>query len=173
MATKQDCPQTESPKTATIQNQEAADDVQTSACSDASFEASSCLNPEHPRFLIPKLCKQFYKLGWVTGTGGGISIKYGNEIYIAPSGVQKERIKPEDLFVMTATRPPKLISSPKNPKLKPSQCTPLFYNAFMMREAGACIHTHSQHAVIVTLLYDKEFRITHQEMIKGFVSHSI
>lgn len=30
---------------------------------------------EHPRKLIPELCKQFYHLGWVTGTGGGISIK--------------------------------------------------------------------------------------------------
>lgn len=31
---------------------------------------------EHPRILIPELCKQFYNLGWVTGTGGGISIKH-------------------------------------------------------------------------------------------------
>lgn len=36
-----------------------------------------------------------------------------------------------------------------------------------MRNAGAVIHTHSQHAVMVTLLYQKDFRITHQEMIKG------
>lgn len=41
---------------------------------------------EHPRNLIPELCKQFYHLGWVTGTGGGMTIKLGNEIYIAPSG---------------------------------------------------------------------------------------
>lgn len=51
--------------------------------------------------------------------------------------------------------------------LKESQCTPLFYNAYDLANAGACIHTHSQHAVMVTLLYDKEFVITHQEMIKG------
>jgi methylthioribulose-1-phosphate dehydratase len=30
--------------------------------------------------------------------------------------------------------------------LKESACTPLFWNAFTMRNAGACIHTHSQHA---------------------------
>ncbi|EAT36054.1 AAEL011830-PC [Aedes aegypti] len=54
---------------------------------------------EHPRKLIPELCKQFYNLGWVTGTGGGISIKLDDEIYIAPSGVQKERILPDDLFI--------------------------------------------------------------------------
>lgn len=34
---------------------------------------------EHPRVLIPELCRQFYNLGWVTGTGGGISMKYKYE----------------------------------------------------------------------------------------------
>lgn len=24
---------------------------------------------EHPMNLIPELCRQFYQLGWVTGTG--------------------------------------------------------------------------------------------------------
>jgi hypothetical protein len=32
----------------------------------------------HPRELIPELCRLFYTLGWVTGTGGGISIKHGS-----------------------------------------------------------------------------------------------
>lgn len=31
----------------------------------------------HPANLIPALCRSFYKLGWVTGTGGGISIRDG------------------------------------------------------------------------------------------------
>lgn len=30
--------------------------------------------------------------------------------------------------------------------MKESACTPLFWNAFTMRDARACIHTHSQHA---------------------------
>jgi methylthioribulose-1-phosphate dehydratase len=51
--------------------------------------------------------------------------------------------------------------------LKPSACTPLFFNAYKMRDAGACIHTHSQNAVMVTLLFGDEFKISHQEMIKG------
>jgi methylthioribulose-1-phosphate dehydratase len=30
-----------------------------------------------PANLIPELCREFYKLGWVTGTGGGISMRQG------------------------------------------------------------------------------------------------
>lgn len=86
-------------------------------------------------------------------------------VYIAPSGVQKERMQPQDLFVMTlADRT--LLRKPLS--LKPSACTPLFYNAYTMRDAGACIHTHSQNAVMATLLYPgSTFEISHQEMIKG------
>ncbi|KAJ9061467.1 Methylthioribulose-1-phosphate dehydratase, variant 2 [Entomophthora muscae] len=58
----------------------------------------------------------------------------------------------------------------KNPlrALKPSACTPLFYNAYDKYNVGACIHTHSQSAVLVTMLFTgPTFEITHQEMIKG------
>ncbi|XP_055899319.1 methylthioribulose-1-phosphate dehydratase-like isoform X1 [Biomphalaria glabrata] len=125
------------------------------------------VDEEHPRTLIPSLCRQFYDLGWVTGTGGGISIKSNDEIYIAPSGVQKERIKPEDIFVQTIDEKD-IYLPPPSKKLKKSQCTPLFMNAYTMRNAGSVIHTHSKSAVLATLIYPgKEFRITHQEMIKG------
>lgn len=40
--------------------------------------------------------------------------------------------------------------------------------AYRHRNAGAVIHTHSQHAVMATLLWPGEvFRCTHLEMIKG------
>ncbi len=32
---------------------------------------------EHPKNLIPELLRLFYTLDWVTGTGGGITIKKG------------------------------------------------------------------------------------------------
>jgi len=85
-------------------------------------------------------------------------------IYVAPSGVQKERMQPDDMFLID--RDGNELQRPARP-WKKSQCTPLFMAAYRLRSAGAVIHTHSIHAVMVTLLYDKEFRITHQEMIKG------
>jgi len=120
----------------------------------------------HPRRLIPELCQLFYQLGWVTGTGGGISIKRNEAIYIAPSGVQKERIRADELFVQDLQgRDLKL--PPPSKALKKSQCTPLFMCAYKERGAGAVIHTHSKYAVLVTMLCENEFRMSHQEMIKG------
>ncbi|KAI0064085.1 Methylthioribulose-1-phosphate dehydratase [Artomyces pyxidatus] len=130
-------------------------------------------DPLHPANLIPELCRGFYQLGWVTGTGGGISIRVGDKVYIAPSGVQKERILPAHIFVLPF---PQAAPSPHGDRvflrrpslnLKESACTPLFWNAFDLRDAGSCIHTHSQNAVMATLLWPGDvFRISHQ-MIKG------
>lgn len=33
-------------------------------------------DPEHPANLIPELCRKFYNWGWVTGTGGGVSLSH-------------------------------------------------------------------------------------------------
>lgn len=58
-------------------------------------------------------------------------------MYIAPSGVQKERIEPEDLFVLTPAGEviEQLSPSPER-GLRMSQCTPLFFNAYNLRNAG-------------------------------------
>lgn len=52
---------------------------------------------EHPRNLIPELCRQFYNLGWVTGTG-----KYNNDIYEFFFGLIQVWIKLIDICVTSA-----------------------------------------------------------------------
>ncbi|KAK9472119.1 class II aldolase/adducin N-terminal [Dipodascopsis tothii] len=121
-------------------------------------------DPNHPANLICELCRLFYNNGWVTGTGGGISIRDGEHIFLAPSGVQKERIVPENMFVMDAESQ-QYIRRPL--ALKPSACTPLFLAAYTIRGAGACIHTHSQNAVLMSLVCKKTFKISNVEQIKA------
>lgn len=96
---------------------------------------------------------------------------YRDKIYIAPSGVQKERMLPNDMFVQDINGID-LELPPSEKKLKKSQCTPLFMRAYLRRNAGAVIHTHSKFAVMATLLWPgKEVRLTHLEMIKGIHSN--
>jgi len=123
------------------------------------------------RELVCELCRQFFDAGWVTGTGGSISIRHGNRIYMTPSGVQKERIKPEELYVLDIEG--EVLSTPiqkpgcRLPKL--SDCSPLFLHAFQQRGAGAVLHSHAYCTNLVTSMFEgeSEFRISHQEMIKG------
>ena len=115
------------------------------------------------RELICELCRTFYGLGWASGTGGGISIREGDRIYMAPSGVQKERLQPEDIFVLD--RQGEILSPVKGLTL--SACAPLFLHAYTQRNAGAVLHSHSINAFLITALYDKVFRVSDMEMIKG------
>jgi methylthioribulose-1-phosphate dehydratase len=119
---------------------------------------------QQTRELVCELCRNFYQLGWASGTGGGISIKEGGQIYMAPSGVQKERLKPEDIFVLDAEG--NIAQEPGN-GLKLSQCAPLFMHAYRVRNAGAVLHSHSINANTATMLFNKKFRIKNMEMQKG------
>ena len=115
--------------------------------------------------LICELASQFYDLGWATGTGGGICIREGQHVIIAPSGVQKERMHPEQMFTFTLDGT--LVHGPDDSELRPSECTSLFLTAIRLRDAGAVIHSHSIHAVMASLLFEQEFVISELEMIKG------
>jgi len=122
-----------------------------------------------PRTLIVELCRHFYSLGWVSGTGGGVSLRREGRIYVAPSGVQKERIDPDDLYVLDHAGI--VVEGPRSPELQPSACTPLFMNAYRLRDAGAVIHSHSMFAMLATLQSGDTFECTELEMIKGISGH--
>ena len=133
--------------------------------------------------LICELCRQFYDLGWVSGTGGGISIRDDEGVWIAPSGVQKERIDPADVYLLAdgAWDRVEVLEAPRDPKLKISECQPLFFNAYRLRDAGAVLHSHSLWAVLAARLASPassgpggvagEFRIRNLEMQKGLRGH--
>ena len=125
--------------------------------------SEACVAPD-PAELIAELCKQFYALGWVSGTGGGVSIRQGGRIWVAPSGVQKERLSPADVFLLNEEG--RVLGAPSAP-LRVSACLPLFMHAYRMRGAGAVIHSHAMPAMLATLVFDRAVRVTHLEMLKG------
>lgn len=104
--------------------------------------------------LVCELCREMYALGWASGTGGGISIRDEAGIWMAPSGVQKERIEPEDVFLLDADAldEARVLKAASDPNKRISECTPLFFNAYRERGAGAVLHSHSIWAVMAARL---------------------
>ena len=88
------------------------------------------MGDENTKEIIASLARQFYGLGWFPGSGGSLTIRESpDRIFIAPSGVQKERIKAEDIFILD--RNAEVIERPPLKRnLRPSQCTPLFMVAY-------------------------------------------
>ncbi|KAI4374698.1 hypothetical protein MLD38_012661 [Melastoma candidum] len=134
--------------------------------------------------LIAELCRHFYPLGWVSGTGGSIALRVHDDslprprqlIAMSPSGVQKERMEAVDMYVLSESGDVLSAPFPKPYPNKPPKCTDsaaVFMKAFEMRNAGAVIHSHGIESCLVTMLNPsaKEFRITHMEMIKGVQGH--
>ena len=80
--------------------------------------------------LIGDLCRHFYDQGWVSGTGGGISVRASTgQIVMAPSGVQKERMLSSDMFVLDSNGEVLEMPTARPPPYKPpklSECSPLF-----------------------------------------------
>lgn len=103
-------------------------------------------------------------------------MKAGQHIVMAPSGVQKERMEPRDMYVLdeqgNVVHAPEARPPPYRPP-KLSECAPLFTAAYELRGAGAVMHSHSLNAVMATMLDPQatEFRVTHLEMIKGIENH--
>ncbi|CAI9295105.1 unnamed protein product [Lactuca saligna] len=159
----------------------AANGVKSAVTSQAYLEGSQV---KQTKSLISELCRLFYNLGWVSGTGGSITAKVHDDsvpkseqlIIMSPSGVQKERMLEEDMYVLSSTGDILFSPSPKPYPHKPpkcSDCAPLFMKAYDKRNAGAVIHSHGMESCLVTMMdpLAKEFRITHMEMIKGIQGH--
>lgn len=130
--------------------------------------------------LICQLSEKFYLSGWQPGTGGGLSILTGTgskdspfRLYTSPSGVQKEDMIGNDIFVLDMKM--NLISSTHPHGLSISSMTSLWYIVYKYRPKVRCvIHVHSINSVLASLLDEKsnKMRLTHLEMIKGVNNYS-
>ena len=159
------------------------DAVHSSSSGGASV-LSGCRQEEGAavRALVAQLCEAFYRAGWATGTGGGVSIRVGgpdegrpSRVFVAPSGVQKEDLVGDDVFELDMEQ--RVVAPPKTPGLRLSACTPLWYTVYALVPSARCvIHTHSMHAQMATLLDPTErapaLRVTHLEMLKGVGNHA-
>ena len=98
--------------------------------------------------LLCELLRVFYTKGWVSGTGGGICgpTDDGN-LFLAPTGVHKERIQPDDFFVVSPADGSVVVPA-VDPSLRPSECNSIFCTAARLRGARSVVHSHALSSVL-------------------------
>ncbi len=120
------------------------------------------------RELLCELLRLFYDKGWVSGTGGGIcALEAPGRLLLAPTGVHKERVTPDDLFVVDASSGA-ILEVPGDASLRPSECGEIFRAIIARRGAGSVVHSHALAAVLACdLTPDDALVIEGLEMLKG------
>ena len=106
------------------------------------------MNEIETRRLLVELLGAFHSKGWVSGTGGGIcGPADGGNLLLAPTGVHKERVQPDEFFVVDPTDG-RVLRAPEKDGLRPSECNSIFCLAVRERDAGSVMHSHALSAVL-------------------------
>ena len=119
--------------------------------------------------LLVQLLRDWHARGWVSGTGGGICGPTGDgHLFLAPTGVHKELVRPEDFFVV-ATDDGRVLREPETPGLRPSECNSIFCLLARQRGAGSVAHSHGVSAVLAgdAAAGQDHLAIQDLEMLKG------
>jgi len=127
------------------------------------------MTEQETRELLTELLRLFYAKGWVSGTGGGIcGPADGGGLLLAPTGVHKERVRADEFFTVDPADG-RVLSSPVDASLRPSECNSIFCLAARERGARSVVHSHGLSAVLAgDLAGDADHvEIRGLEMLKG------
>lgn len=88
--------------------------------------------------------------GLVVGRSGNLSVRSGDLVAVTPTGVDYDRLRPEDVPVV------RLDGTPVEGDLLPTSELPMHLAAYAADGArAAVVHTHAVHATAVSLLVDE------------------
>jgi methylthioribulose-1-phosphate dehydratase len=123
------------------------------------------------RELLVELLRDFHARGWVSGTGGGICGPADDGgLLLAPTGVHKERVRPDEFFTVDPSDG-HVVHSPTNRSLRPSECNSIFCLTNRERGAWSVVHSHGLPAVLAGDLAAEADQdhlvIRNLEMLKG------
>ena len=123
------------------------------------------------RRLLVGLLRDFHARGWVSGTGGGIcGPSEDGGLLLAPTGVHKELVQPDELFTVDPADG-RVVRRPDRDDLRPSECNAIFCLTHRSRGAWSVVHSHALSAVLAGDLAadagDDHLAIRDLEMLKG------
>jgi L-fuculose-phosphate aldolase len=113
------------------------------------------------RELIIEYCLRMLRDGLTVATSGNLSVRVGELVAITPSGVDYERLKPQDIAVITLDC--RRVEGPDNPSSELPMHTLVYQNT----DALAVVHTHPVYATVLGTLVEEVPRIHYMLALLG------
>lgn len=103
-------------------------------------------------FEMVEYCHLIHKRGLVSSSGGNVSIRIGDEVFITPSGKSLQMVAAKDVVRMREDGSYRACVD-----AKPSKEWQMHLACYRYQGVGAVIHVHSPHAVALSCLKELNF----------------
>jgi methylthioribose-1-phosphate isomerase len=111
---------------------------------------------------IADIAQSLYARGWMPGTAGNISVRWGQTAVITGSGLSKGELTAGDMATVSVAD-----SQPVSGSRRPSAETAIHTAIYRATDADAVVHVHAPHATAQTASAAESLTFTGYELIKG------
>lgn len=111
---------------------------------------------------LARASRRLYALGWMRGTSGNVSVRYGDDILVTASGIDKSAVEPEDAVLIDARG-----DALPGQERRPSAEAPVHAALIAQADAEAVVHVHSLAAVEAAARWPAGIPLVDVEQLKG------
>jgi len=123
---------------------------------------------DNPRETLSEFWGKLHQKQWVFPSGGSLTLRSGEEIYMTPKMKSPFDLKPDEIYVFDNEDKDDITEAPEH--LEVSANAGLLMVIYKMRKPGAILHSVNCKAMIVSHLFrGNEYKLRYHAMIQGIL----
>jgi methylthioribulose-1-phosphate dehydratase len=121
----------------------------------------------NPREVLSDLWATLHEKKWVFSSGGALTMKLGEDIYMTPKNLSPFNLKPDDIYVFDNEDVNDISEAPDHLEISP--VAEIFMEIYKKRTPEAILHSMNFKTVAVSQVFrGNEYRIKNHAMIEVF-----
>jgi len=121
---------------------------------------------ENPREMLCDFWSKLHEKQWIFPSGGSLTLRSGEEIYMTPKMISPFELKPDEMYVFDNEDKDDITEAPEH--LEISNDAQTLMEIYKLRKPGAILHSVHCKAMIVSHLFrGNEYRLRYHAMIEA------
>merc|ERR1712223_101787 len=123
---------------------------------------------DNPRETLSEFWEKLHEKQWVFPSGGSLTLRSGEEIFMTPKMKSPFDVKPDEIYVSDNEDKDDMTEAPEH--LEVSSDADLLMAIYKLRKPGAILHSVNCQAMIASHLFrGNEYKLRYQAMIQGIL----